>query len=99
MARAGLDEHHVAVEAVSLGAAELHLGRGGGLGHAAAAVRAGATELGPVRAHATATRQLEAHATGAPRGPDTLLPLLWRHQRDTDTVRWSEGHTFTIYHI
>lgn len=78
VAHARLDEHHLTAEGVALGAAELHLGGGGGVRRAAAPVRARAAELGPIGADTPTARELETHSTGASWGPDTFLPLLWR---------------------
>lgn len=73
---AGLDEHHLAPEAVALGAAEFHLAGDCVLGRAAAAVRARTAEPRLVGPHAGTARQLEAHGLLGFWAPLTPLPLL-----------------------
>ena len=80
VAGAHLDEHHLPLEEVPLGAAELHLHGAGDVRGAAAAVRAAAAELGPVGTGAGAARKFEVEALAWLWGPHTLLPLLEREQ-------------------
>lgn len=81
VAGAHLDEHHLPLEEVPLGAAELHLHGAGDVRGAAAAVCAAPAELGPVGMGAGAARKLKVEALTWLWGPHTLLPLLGREQR------------------
>lgn len=76
MAGAGLDEHHLFPEDVSLRTAELHLGGDAGLRCAASAVGTNAAELCFVRPNAGAARQLEAHSLPGLRRPHAFLAAL-----------------------
>lgn len=99
VAHARLDEHHLTAEGVPLGAAELHLGGGGGVWRAAAPVCARATELGPIGTDAPTARQLETHSTGASGGPDTFLPLLWRQTEAHMHMRSKSQLVFAQYSV
>lgn len=88
VAGAGLDEHHVLLHHLSVGAFELHGQGGGPVGGAAAAVQADATELGPVGLGGGAAGDLELHGFGESWGTDALfsfpnallqLGLAWSH--------------------
>ena len=76
MTGAGLDEHHVLLHHLAVGALELHGQGGGPVGGAAAAVRAHPTELWPVRLGGGAARDLKLHGFGHSRGSNALLPFL-----------------------
>lgn len=82
VAGAHLDEHHLPLEKVPLGAAELHIHGAGQEGGAAAPIRAAATEPGPVGAGAGASRKLKVEALALLWGPHTLLHLLGREWMD-----------------
>lgn len=77
MAGAGLDEHHLLGEDVSLWTLELYLCCYGGVRRAAAIICADTTELWFVQPGAGTARQLEAHPLLDFWCPDTFLPLLW----------------------
>ncbi len=76
MTGAGLNEHHLLPEGVSLGTAELHLGRDGGVRRAAAAVCTHPAELRLIQPDALASGQFEMHPVLALWRPHTLLPSL-----------------------
>lgn len=76
MAGAGLDEHHLLCEDVSLWTLELHLDCDGGVRRAAAIVHADTAELWSVQPGAHAARQLKVHPLLGLCCPDTFLPLL-----------------------
>lgn len=76
MAGTGLDEHHVLLHDLPVGALELHRKSGGSVGGAAPAICADATELSPVRLHAGAPRKLKFDRLGDFGGTDALFALL-----------------------
>lgn len=73
VAGAGLDEHHVLLHDLSVGAFELHGQGGGSVGGAAAAIQADATELWPVGLGGGAARDLKLHGLGESGSADALL--------------------------
>lgn len=73
VAGAGLDEHHVLLHDLTVGAFELHGQGGGSVWGAAAAVQADAAELGPVGLGGGAARDLKLHGLGESGGTDALL--------------------------
>lgn len=84
VAGAGLDEHHVLLHHLPVGAFELHGQGGGPVGGAAAAVQADAAELWPVGLGGGAAGDLELHGLGHTWGTDALFPFLQRENRDDD---------------
>lgn len=76
VAGAGLDEHHVLLHDLSVGAFELHGQGGGSVGGAAAAVQADAAELWPVGLGGGAAGDLELHGLGESGSTDALLSFL-----------------------
>lgn len=58
---AGLNEHHVLLHHLSVGAFELHGQGGGSVGGAAAPIQADAAELWPIGLGGGAARDLELH--------------------------------------
>lgn len=83
MAGAGLDEHHVLLHHLPVGALELHGQGGGSVRGAAAPVQAHAAELWPVRLGGGAAGDLELHGLGDSGGADALFAFL---QRDGEMV-------------
>lgn len=75
VACAGLDEHHLLLHDLAVGALELHGQGGGSVRGAAATVRANAAELGPVRFGSGAARNLKLHGFGDTWCADALLPF------------------------
>lgn len=73
VACAGLDEHHLLLHDLTIGALELHGQGGGSVRGAAATVCANAAELGPVRLGSGAARNLKLHGFGDTWGTDALL--------------------------
>lgn len=82
VAGAGLDEHHVLLHHLPVGAFELHGQGGGSVGGAAAAVQADATELGPVGLGGGAARDLKLHGLGKPGSTDALFSFLQGQNKD-----------------
>lgn len=78
MAGAGLDEHHVLLHHLPVGALELHGQGGGPVRGAAAAVQAHAAELRPVGLGGGAAGDLELHGLGDSGGADALFTFLRR---------------------
>lgn len=78
VAGAGLDEHHVLLHHLPVGALELHGQGGGSVGGAAAAVQAHAAELWPVGLGGGAAGDLELHGLGDSGGADALFTFLQR---------------------
>lgn len=76
MAGTGLDEHHVLLHDLAIGAFELHWQSGGSVRCAAAAVCAHPAELSPVCLHTGAARKLKLDRLGDFRCPDALFALL-----------------------
>lgn len=76
VAGAGLDEHHVLLHDLSVGAFELHGQGGGSVGGAAAAIQADAAELWPVGLGGGAARDLKFHGLGDSGSTDALFPFL-----------------------
>lgn len=76
VAGAGLDEHHVLLHHLPVGALELHGQGGGPVGGAAAAVQADATELGPVGLGGGAAGDLKLHGLRQSGGSDALFAFL-----------------------
>lgn len=83
MAGAGLDEHHVLLHHLPVGALELHGQGGGSVRGAAASVQAHAAELWPVRLGGGAAGDLKLHGLGDSGGADALFTFL---QRDGEMV-------------
>lgn len=77
VAGAGLDEHHVLLHHLSIGAFELHGQGGGSVGGAAAAIQADATELWPVGLGCGAARDLKLHGLGESGSTDALFSFLY----------------------
>lgn len=84
VAGAGLDEHHVLLHDLSVGAFELHGQGGGSVGGAAAAVQADAAELWPVGLGGGAAGDLELHGLGESGSTDALLSFLQEENRDAE---------------
>lgn len=80
-ALAGLDHHDVLVEGLAVLTAELDAHGPGHVGAAAAAVHAGAAELGPVLLHAGAAGVGELHRLARLLGSAALLSFLSRDKR------------------
>lgn len=78
VAGAGLDEHHVLLHHLPVGALELHGQGGGSVRGAAAAVQAHAAELWPVGLGGGAAGDLELHGLGDSGGADALFTFLQR---------------------
>lgn len=78
VAGAGLDEHHVLLHHLPVGALELHGQGGGSVRGAAAAVQAHAAELWPVGLGGGAAGDLELHGLGDSGGADALFAFLQR---------------------
>lgn len=76
VAGAGLDEHHVLLHDLPVGALELHGQGGGPVRGAAAAVQADAAELWPVGLGGGAAGDLELHGLGDSGCADALFPFL-----------------------
>lgn len=76
MARAGLDEHHLLLHDLAVGALELHGQGGGSVGGAAATVGAHSAELGAVGLGGGAARDLKLHGLGHSWCADAFLSLL-----------------------
>lgn len=76
VAGAGLDEHHVLLHHLSVGALELHGQGGRSVGGAAAAVQADAAELWPVGLGGGAAGDLKLHGLGESGRADALFSLL-----------------------
>lgn len=81
MAGAGLDEHHVLLHHLPVGALELHGQGGGSVRGAAAAVQAHAAKLWPVGLGGGAAGDLELHGLGDSWGADALFTFLQRDGR------------------
>lgn len=82
VAGARLDEHHVLLHHLPVGALELHGEGGGSVRGAAAAVQAHAAELGPVGLGGGAAGDLELHGLGDPGGADALFAFLEKEWTD-----------------
>lgn len=89
MAGTGLDEHHVLLHDLAIGAFELHRQGGGPVGCAAPAVCAHPAELSPVALHTGAAGQLKLDRLGDFRGPDALFALLRKTRRETAITTWA----------
>lgn len=76
MAGAGLDEHHVLLHDLPVGALELHRKSGGSVGGAAPAIGADPTELSPVHLHAGTAGKLKLDRLRDFGGTDALFALL-----------------------
>lgn len=76
VAGAGLDEHHVLLHDLPVGAFELHGQGGGSVGGAAATIQADATELWPVGLGGGAARDLKLHRLGDSGSTDALFSFL-----------------------
>ncbi len=77
VAGAGLDEHHVLLHDLSVGAFELHGQGGGSVWGAAATIQADAAELWPVGLGGGAAGDLKLHGLGDSGSTDALFPFLW----------------------
>lgn len=86
MAGTGLDEHHLLLHELAVGALEFH-GQGGcSVGGAAAAVGADTTELGTVGLHTRATRQLKLDWLGDLGCTDALFAFLFKVQNEGENI-------------
>lgn len=78
VACAGLDEHHLLLHDLAIGALELHGQGGGSVRSATATICANAAELGPVRLGSGTARNLKLHGFGDSWCADALFPFLER---------------------
>lgn len=94
VAGARLDEHHVLLHHLPVGAFELHGQGGGSVGSAAAAVQADAAELWPVGLGGGAAGELKFHRLGDSGSTDALFSFLWKGNKEKLNILFPFIHWF-----